>query len=142
MSSDEYYALLKAAHKRTDWTNRASIHAYNEYAHKLQDQMEKEEKKVFLVKNLTTRQQDTAEVHNINDACIKFPAFHKSEYWRRSHDRHESSVKMITANGRHNAPAIRNAAASKTAHFLRRFPFGILPCFQRQAKFFPPFAPS
>lgn len=28
MSRDEYYELLKAAHERTGWTDRDSIHAY------------------------------------------------------------------------------------------------------------------
>ncbi len=44
MSSNEYYELLKTAHERTDWTNRDSIHAYNEYARKLRSQMEADEK--------------------------------------------------------------------------------------------------
>jgi len=44
MSSNEYYALLKEAYERTDWTDRNSIHAYNEYARKLRNQVEKEEK--------------------------------------------------------------------------------------------------
>lgn len=39
MSSDEYYALLKEAHNRTDWNDRESIHAYNEYARELRKQM-------------------------------------------------------------------------------------------------------
>ncbi len=40
MSRDEYYERLKAAHERTDWANRDSIHAYNEYARELRKQME------------------------------------------------------------------------------------------------------
>lgn len=32
MTSEEYYALLKIAHKRTDWNDLNSIKAYNEYA--------------------------------------------------------------------------------------------------------------
>lgn len=44
MSKDEYYALLKVAHERTDWHDRDSIHVYNEYARELRKQMaEKEE---------------------------------------------------------------------------------------------------
>lgn len=39
MSKDEYYELLKAAHERTDWHDRDSIHAYNEYAHELRKLM-------------------------------------------------------------------------------------------------------
>lgn len=42
MSRDKYYALLKEAHKRTDWSNRDSIHAYNEYARELRKQMSEE----------------------------------------------------------------------------------------------------
>ena len=42
MTSDEYYALLKEAHDRTDWNNRESIHAYNEYARELRKQMSEE----------------------------------------------------------------------------------------------------
>lgn len=43
MTRNEYYELLKAAHERTDWTNRNSIHAYNEYARELRKQMAEEE---------------------------------------------------------------------------------------------------
>lgn len=43
MSKDEYYALLKTAHERTDWYDRDSIHAYNEYARELRKQMAEEE---------------------------------------------------------------------------------------------------
>lgn len=42
MSRDEYYELLKAAHERTGWTDRDSIHAYNEYARELRKQMEED----------------------------------------------------------------------------------------------------
>lgn len=42
MTSDEYYALLKEAHDRTDWNNRESIHAYNELARELRKQMSEE----------------------------------------------------------------------------------------------------
>lgn len=42
MSSDEYYALLKKAHERVDWSNRDSIHAYNQYARELRKQMSEE----------------------------------------------------------------------------------------------------
>ena len=45
MTHDEYYALLKAAHERTDWTSRDSIHAYNEYARELRKPMTEEEDK-------------------------------------------------------------------------------------------------
>lgn len=47
MSKDEYYALLKAAHERTDWHDRDSIHAYNEYARELRKQMAEEDDKCF-----------------------------------------------------------------------------------------------
>lgn len=43
MSKDEYYALLKAAHERTDWHDRDSVHAYNEYARELRKQMAEKE---------------------------------------------------------------------------------------------------
>lgn len=42
MSSNEYYELLKAAHKRVDWSSRDSIHAYNQYARELRKQMEED----------------------------------------------------------------------------------------------------
>ena len=47
MSKDEYYALLKVAHERTDWHDRDSIHAYNEYARELRKQMAEEDDKCF-----------------------------------------------------------------------------------------------
>lgn len=43
MSKDKYYALLKEAHERTNWSNRDSIHAYNEYARELRKQMAEKE---------------------------------------------------------------------------------------------------
>lgn len=43
MPRDEYYELLKAAHERTDWQDRDSIHAYNEYAQELWKQMAEED---------------------------------------------------------------------------------------------------
>lgn len=42
MSKDEYYALLKVAHELTDWHDRNSIRAYNEYARELRKQMAEE----------------------------------------------------------------------------------------------------
>ena len=42
MTRDEYYALLKEAYERVDWSNRDSIHAYNEYARELRRQMSEE----------------------------------------------------------------------------------------------------
>lgn len=44
MSKDKYYELLKAAHEHTDWHDRDSIHAYNEYAHELRKQMAEEDR--------------------------------------------------------------------------------------------------
>lgn len=44
MTHDEYYALLMEAHERTDWSNRDSIHAYNEYARELRKQLAEEDK--------------------------------------------------------------------------------------------------
>lgn len=35
MTRDEYYALLAEKHKQTDWNDRESVHAYNEYARSL-----------------------------------------------------------------------------------------------------------
>lgn len=43
MSRDEYYRLLKKKHKQTDWSNLASIKAYNEYARQLRKQIEEDE---------------------------------------------------------------------------------------------------
>ena len=43
MSKDEYYALLKVAHERTDRHDRDSIHAYNEYVRELRKQMAEKE---------------------------------------------------------------------------------------------------
>lgn len=40
MSRDEYYELLKEAHTKTDWNDKASIRAYNEYARELRKQMQ------------------------------------------------------------------------------------------------------
>lgn len=40
--NDKYYELLKAAHERTDWSDRNSVHAYNEYARELRKQMAEE----------------------------------------------------------------------------------------------------
>lgn len=42
MSRNEYYEKLKAAHLRTDWSDRDSIAACNEYARELRKQMDEE----------------------------------------------------------------------------------------------------
>lgn len=35
MTREQYYELLKKRHEQTDWNNRDSIRAYNEYARQL-----------------------------------------------------------------------------------------------------------
>lgn len=42
MTTEKYYALLKEAHERVDWSSRDSIHAYNQYARELRKQMSEE----------------------------------------------------------------------------------------------------
>ena len=42
MTREEYYALLAERHKQTDWNNRESIRAYNEYARMLRKQLEED----------------------------------------------------------------------------------------------------
>jgi hypothetical protein len=40
MPLEEYYALLKAKYKETDWDDLESIKAYNEYARELRHMMD------------------------------------------------------------------------------------------------------
>lgn len=39
MTREEYYTLLAEKHKQTDWNNRESVRAYNEYARTLRKQV-------------------------------------------------------------------------------------------------------
>ena len=43
MTRDEYYALPAEKHKQTDWNDRESVHAYNEYARMLRKQVDCDE---------------------------------------------------------------------------------------------------
>ena len=43
MTRDEYYALLAEKHRQTNWNDRESVRAYNEYARMLRKQLEEEE---------------------------------------------------------------------------------------------------
>lgn len=45
MTRDEYYALLAEKHKQTDWNDRESVHAYNEYARMLRKQVDYDERR-------------------------------------------------------------------------------------------------
>ena len=43
MTSEEYYKILKERYEKVDWSNRDSIHRYNEFARELR-KLVKEEK--------------------------------------------------------------------------------------------------
>jgi hypothetical protein len=35
MTSEEFYKIIKERHAKVDWSNRASIHKYNEFVREL-----------------------------------------------------------------------------------------------------------
>lgn len=42
MTRDEMYKLLEQKYKETNWCNRESVHAYNEYARLLRSMLEED----------------------------------------------------------------------------------------------------
>lgn len=45
MTREEYYAALAKKHEQTDWNNKESVRAYNEYARTLRKLIYEEEDK-------------------------------------------------------------------------------------------------